>query len=491
VTQTYDDLQPLVAQWLPSQRWFAGKGRPVSGVSLRQLTTLTEVVPEVRIWLATVTYSDGHAETYQLPLVARAEPQNSLEHVLLGTVRTPDGARWIYDALHDKDVTGVYVDGIRKDTALGPVHFQRYVEPGDVPVDLASLVLTGEQSNTSLVYGDQAILKVFRKLEAGINPDIEIHQALSELGAKHIARLLGAVTADATSDTDGSPAPTSLAMLQEFMSTATNGWDLAKTSVRDLMAEGDLHASEAGGDFAAEAERLGAATAVVHTDLALAFGTDVMPAEQLRERAAAMHARLDGALAEVPLLAPVEPGLRAAFNAVESLASTAEPVLTQRIHGDLHLGQALRTARRWIVLDFEGEPMVPLGERRSFDSPLRDVAGMLRSFDYAAWHQIVDTPDPQLAYRAAEWAERNRDAFCVGYADVSGNDPRSHDVLLRGFEADKAVYEAVYETRNRPTWVRIPLASLTRLAEPPDAGYRATDETAAADTRPGREEGTS
>jgi maltokinase len=257
------------------------------------------------------------------------------------------------------------------------------------------------------------------------------------------------------------------------------------------MAEADLHADEAGGDFAAEAERLGAATAIVHADLAVAFGTDVMPGYQLRERAAAMHAHLEAALAEVPLLAPVEPGLRAAFDAVDTLAGTAEPVLTQRIHGDLHLGQALRTARRWILLDFEGEPIAPLADRRSFDSPLRDVAGMLRSFDYASRHQIVDTPDPQLSYRANEWAERNRDAFCAGYADVSGSDPRVHDVLLRGFEADKAVYEAVYETRNRPTWVRIPLLSLTRLAEPTGTSYRASDDSAAADPGPVREEGAS
>ena len=169
----------------------------------RLLTALTEAVPEVGIWLVTVTYADGLIETYQLPLVARAEPLGSLEHVLLGTIQTPDGTRWIYDALHDRDVTGVFIDGVRKDAAPGPVHFQRYVDPSDLPVDLPSLVLTGEQSNTSLVYGDQAILKVFRRLEPGINPDIEIHQALSELGAKHIARLLGSMTADMPDDGSG------------------------------------------------------------------------------------------------------------------------------------------------------------------------------------------------------------------------------------------------------------------------------------------------
>jgi hypothetical protein len=114
MTLTYDALQPLVARWLPSQRWYAGKGQGVTDVSLQELAALTEAVPEVRIWLVTVTYADGLAETYQLPLVARAEPLGSLEHVLLGTVQTPDGTRWIYDALHDKDVTGVFVDGVRK-----------------------------------------------------------------------------------------------------------------------------------------------------------------------------------------------------------------------------------------------------------------------------------------------------------------------------------------------------------------------------------------
>src|SRR5207247_2827622 len=135
-----------------------------------------------------------------------------------------------------------------------------------------------------------------RRLEPGINPDIEIHEALTELGARHIARLLGSLTADV----DGEQF--SLAMLQEYLTTATDGWELAKISVRDLMAEADLHADEAGGDFAGEAERLGEAVASVHADLATAFGTREAAAEQLRERALAMEGRLRKAIDVVPAL---------------------------------------------------------------------------------------------------------------------------------------------------------------------------------------------
>jgi maltokinase len=248
------------------------------------------------------------------------------------------------------------------------------------------------------------------------------------------------------------------------MTTATDGWELAKTSVRDLMAEADLHADEAGGDFAGEAERLGEAVAAVHADLATAFGTREASADEMGQRAAAMTERLRRATEVVPDLAEVAEPLNDMYREVADLT---EPIILQRIHGDLHLGQALRSVARWVLIDFEGEPMADIDSRRRLDSPLRDIAGMLRSFDYAGYHRVIEVGwDQQLNYRAGEWSTRNRDAFCAGYAAVAGANPCDHGVLLRAAEADKAVYEAVYEARNRPGWLPIPLTSLNKLTNP-------------------------
>ena len=137
------------------------------------------------------------------------------------------------------------------------------------------------------------------------------------------------------------------------------------------------------------------------------------------------------------------------------------------MHGDYHLGQVMRTQTGWVVLDFEGEPASPLAQRRARSSPLRDVAGMLRSFDYAARHQLfthpVAGPSSSLAAKAADWVRRNSDAFCAGYAAAGGLDPAENSVLLRAMLLDKAVYEVIYEARNRPTWVSIPLESIAEL----------------------------
>ena len=451
-------LTELLAGWLPQQRWFTGKDQPVTGVRVLVDTVIPAPEPgdvTLHHLIVAVTQPGGSA-VYQVPVSLHVDHDERLTHAFIGEV---DG-RSVYDALHDRQAVMILVRGFATGE-VGPLAF--HTEPGvQVPYDAPPLALGAEQTNTSVVLGEAAILKVYRRLHAGTNPDIEIHHALTQAGCVSIAELLGWVDGRWAQPGDA-PVTGSLAILQRFLVTATDGWQLAKTSVRDLFAEGDLHADEVGGDFAGEAARLGAATAGVHQMLRDVLPTGVLRPDELAGRAQAMTARLDEAVAVVPDLVPLRDGLAGAYRA---LAATTSPVPVQRIHGDLHLGQVVRTVDGWKLLDFEGEPARPLAERVLLDSPLRDVAGMLRSFDYAARHLLTDQAGgAQLAYRAAEWAERNREAFCDGYAKQSGEDPRSSPVLLRAYETDKAVYEAVYEARHRPSWLPIPLAALERLAE--------------------------
>jgi maltokinase len=455
-----DPVEPLdLTEFLGHQRWFAGKGRAwqVSGAA-----TVGRPADGLRIDAVTVAYDDGETETYQVPLAAYTSPQEQLAHAFAGEEVDADGQRWhVYDALHDKDATGPWMQGIAEDRTVEGLAFHRDPSVVEMPDGGPSIVVGAEQSNTSVIYGDSVILKVFRKVSPGVNPDIEVHAALAAAGSTHIAPPLGWVEGTWAS-ADGEKVTASLAMAQHFLKGAIEGWELALTSVRDLYAEADLHADEVGGDFAGEAERLGAATAEVHLALAGALPTGSLDGKELAALADGMTSRLERAAAEVVELAPYTDALRAAFDEVAALDV---PVPVQRVHGDYHLGQVMRTLEGWKLLDFEGEPARPLAERRGLESPLKDVAGMLRSFDYAARHLLADhRVDAQREYRAAEWAGRNREAFCAGYAAAGGVDPTQEPVLLRAFETDKAVYEVLYEARNRPTWLQIPLTAIRRLA---------------------------
>ena len=443
---TFEDT---LATWLVKQRWFAGKGRTVHDLAVLADTEIIPGDPGLRHLIVTVSHG-ATSDSYQLYIGSRARLPARLRHVRIGT----HGGMQIYDGLHDAALTRILLDSIVADRSVGTLRFCR-VPGAEIEAGLDSLVLTGEQSNTSLVFGESAIFKVFRRVTAGPNPDLEVSLALAQLGSSHIAEPYGWV------ETRMDGATTVLAILSRYLRAASDGWSLAATSVRDLYATEGARAGEVGGDFAGEAERLGAATAQVHRDLAEAFGRSELAPEATRELAEQMFRRLDIAIAAVPELATCADKIGDAFS---NLAKLIDPVPAQRVHGDYHLGQVMRTQTGWIVLDFEGEPASPLAQRRARSSPLRDVAGMLRSFEYAARHQLLSRPDAAgLAPQATEWVRRNSEAFCAGYAAAGGLDPAQNWVLLRAMLLDKAVYEVIYEARNRPTWLSIPLESIAEL----------------------------
>ncbi len=450
-----DSLEQTIGGYIAHQRWFAGKGREHEVTGVRTLAWLDGVEVRVQLALVDVTSAAG-TDTYHVPLSHHDDWVDGLEHAQVGVV---DG-RHVYDALHDSAAVELIALGLAGADAPVPAPLTAHlVAPRELERGQASVLLTGEQSNSNVRVGDDLLLKLFRRVSPGRNPDIEVLEALTTGGSQEIVALIGWLEA-----TDGAD-ELDLAMLSDFLRTASDGWDLALTSVRDLFAERDLHPDEVGGDFASESHRLGVTAARLHADLARALPHETWDHDQLSRVTARMRARLDAAAQEVPEVAGHAAALTGAFDAMDGLT---DAVAVQRVHGDFHLGQTLRTMEGWRVIDFEGEPATALAERTALDSPLRDVAGMLRSFDYAAQSQWADLlGDHQLAQRALEWVERNRAAFLAGYTEDAGTDPfasATGAVLLRAYETDKAVYEAVYEARNRPTWLPIPLRAIARLA---------------------------
>jgi maltokinase len=431
------------ADWLVHQRWYAGRKRTLESVEPARITRLREDIDHV---LLDARYTDGGSERYQVFVGWDHNPVD--EFTVVATIGA-DADRTGYDALFSEEAAQHLLALIQAGTAVEGLRF--LPEPGvRLPVRAPARVLDTEQSNTSVVYDSAALLKLFRRVIPGINPDVELNRVLARAGCANVARLLGAVET-----TDDSGEPVALAMVTEYAQNSAEGWAMATASVRNLLNELDLPPDEAGGDFAAESFRLGEAVAAVHRTLAKELGTTAAPAP-----VAAMVARLDSATAQVPELAGQVEAIRAVYAEAE-----AEPVTLQRIHGDLHLGQVLRTPEGWLLIDFEGEPGQPLAERRRPDSALRDVAGMLRSYEYAAYQLLIGEDDAQQMERAREWVARNRDAFSDGYGTAAGFDPRAQRSLLRAYELDKAVYETAYEARHRPSWLPIPMRSVKRLLE--------------------------
>ncbi|MCK9924124.1 aminoglycoside phosphotransferase [Frankia sp. AgPm24] len=452
----HGELTGLLTDWLPRQRWFAGKGRAGGRLRIHRDILVSE---PLRLLIIEVDYDRGPAEFYQVPLVLRHDAPHGHEGFLIGEC----AGGLVYDGLADPSGAATLLDFLARAVHRDDLVAERFPAPDDdtrVPlVDLPAAPIGAEQSNSSVVYGDAYILKVFRRLWPGENPDLEVTRALAAVGSQHVAAPVAWYTGEVTG------VPTTFGFLQQYLRSGSEGWRMALASVRDLYAEADLRADEVGGDFAAEAERLGAATAQVHADLARALPTRPPTADDLRGLAAYLRGRLDAALDGVDALHPHAEAIRTVYDALHAAPpALVHPRPFQRLHGDLHLGQVLRVDSGWVLFDFEGEPARPVTDRVGLESPLRDVAGMLRSFDYAARSlQLERDDEPGLEYRAREWAQRNRDAFCQGYAATAGRDPRDDATMLRALELDKAVYEVLYEARHRPGWIRIPLAAVTRL----------------------------
>ncbi|MFF9057987.1 phosphotransferase [Streptomyces sp. NPDC014882] len=436
-------LTPLLREWLPRQRWFAGKGSPVTGFSLVAGTELLPAASRLGLYhlLVRAHQGAGPGDCYQLLIGAREALPPRLAPALIGHVPDgPLGGRTVYDALYDTRPAEVLLEALRTEARIGVLRCER--DPAqEIRAGLVPRRLTAEQSNSSVVFGDTFILKLLRRVVPGVNPDLELPLALAREGSSRVPAPTAWLHADLE---DGGGESYVLGVLQPFVQGATDGWELA---LREL-AKGE--------DFGAEARALGRATAEVHTSLARALPTATLGHAQLGPLVDGMTERLDAAAQAVPALRPYAPGLRTAFSALADLAAEGRTWTAQRVHGDLHLGQCLRApSGEWSLIDFEGEPARPLAERRMPQPAVRDVAGMLRSFDYAALS--ADPPAPG-------WAEVCRAAYCSGYAEVSGTDPRTDPVLLRAYETDKAVYETVYEARHRPDWLSVPLSAIRRLA---------------------------
>jgi maltokinase len=432
--------EQAVIDYVTEQRWYGAKSRSVAHSQVLDSVELRTTAPQFTLELVEMRYETGAHDIYQL-LHGDTEI-DGLEH--------PAAARELVHAMR----AGLTLQG-----AEGTVEF-RPVEgfAGLGRELLEARPVGGEQSNTSLVFDDELILKVFRRLEPGINPELEMLRFLTEHGFANIAALGGWYAYS------GGPLSATLGILQEFVRDGEDGWELALEEIGSAPER-----------FLTRLRRLGEVTGEMHASLGSdlndpAFSAETPSVESLGLLTATVDEEIESVFLSLPeddeQLTPIIGRGEEVREQLRMLTYAGATGKIIRTHGDYHLGQTLWSENDWVILDFEGEPARPVTERRRKRSPLRDVAGMLRSFAYAAIaaELLHDTPAPE------GWEEEARAQFLDGYLEAA--DPTllpsgslAIERLLTVYELEKAVYELRYELDNRPDWVRIPVAGIQRLIE--------------------------
>jgi maltokinase len=452
-----DQIQAPLNEWIVEQRWFASKTREVSGIEIVDSVTLREEGPTLLLCLVEARFPTGTHETYQVPLGLRPVDEGWTERVIAEL----DGMT-IYDALADPAAGRELLHRMRANSEFqsGQDEFIFRWAPnagaglgGTVDVRPVGV----EQSNSSIVFGDQLIMKAFRKVEPGVNPELELLRFLSAHEFPHIASLAGWY------EVEGRLIDATLGILQEFLLGFRDGWELALDElVSDPQGLLDKLAA------------LGTVIGELHSALGSdnadpAFSPDEPSMEALAILVADVDEQIERVFLDLPendACAPIRGRGQDVREKLAALSHVNAGGKVIRTHGDLHLGQTMLGDRGWVVLDFEGEPARPLPERRLKRSPLRDVAGMLRSFSYVtAGAKLLRGADAP-----AGWEERARERFLESYyAAVDGSllppGQQATEQLLAVFETEKAVYELRYELNNRPDWVAIPVAGIVRLLD--------------------------
>jgi maltokinase len=464
-TTTSDtELDPeQIAAWLREQRWYASKSRGISALEIEENVEISED-PPLQILLAQVRFATGAHELYQLPVSLLGTDQVGERPVIAAAGVGRSGVDAVSDPELARTLLGAMAAGLSVETDDGCMRFRHVEATGPLPVGEVARPMGVEQSNSSTVFGEETVLKVFRRVEPGINPELEVLRFLTARDYPNIAPLRGWY------EFEGRLLAATLGVAQRFLPGVRDGWELALDQIRTDPAV-----------FINSLASLGRVTAHLHNTLASDPGDPAFsPEEPSSEALALLVATIDEDVERIFVRLPdderVAPILGRGQDVREHVAQRAQLGVggrAIRTHGDYHLGQTLHRQldpahpdSEWVIIDFEGEPARPLFERRQKASPLRDVAGMLRSFAYAT--SAVAILHGQAA--PGQFEDRARQTFLEQYfstiepALLPAGDAAVLN-LLTVFELEKAVYELRYELDNRPDWLPIPVAGIARLLE--------------------------